>query len=286
MLIGCLHTQRCMTVAILGQDISWQHTFLVLRGFTFCATMPKFDAAAERLKASEMRIQSEQRMSLADAKELSQIVHRNLHIAKGVLQYAKSVILNEDRRARTQLAIDSSIGFIAPGSPCHTVHTSDAASSHGGSGPLILHLDSEKQETTGGGDSVGDDGNPPRTVKVHKLPVKDLRTLVTALEKVSLSAFAIRALCKGQQREASQDALSEILEFCTGISLLSSINWDDWGGELTGLVTHMQELNGIKGRKARELELPPKWHLVGHYEKLIKDGIAAILNRYSKVWSP
>ena len=120
-------------------------------------------------------------------------------------------------------------------------------------------------------------------MKLCKMSIKDLRKILIGLERIALSPFQIRALCSGRQREANQESMAEIVEFCICVGLTTTISADDWDG-FDNMVKHFQSLNVMRGRRARELELPTDWNITGVYHKRMIRGKVAIVNRFSKFW--
>lgn len=133
----------------------------------------------------------------------------------------------------------------------------------------------------------GADGTPSKKTRTHPPHPLDIPRCVTtlgatkmelitniliALEPSSLSHFAQRALLKGKQRTPSKPAVSEILSFATGLDDDLYLGVDSTFKSFLALKEECERRYAARGRRCRDLVLPPKWGDVGVFRLSITDG--------------
>jgi len=103
--------------------------------------------------------------------------------------------------------------------------------------------------------------------KVGTLPPGYIQHALAQVEKISLSANAMRALCCRGQKTPGKAKLLELFEFMTGLS-----PEDDFPPVLHNiplLTRSMQHYNLARGRPAREMSLPAMWASDGIYKVIL-----------------
>ena len=97
-----------------------------------------------------------------------------------------------------------------------------------------------------------------------------LQDFLSELEPISLSKNAMQAMVLPGHRKPSKHDLVAMLEFVSGLSVVWSAC-----GELrlvANLLSFLQMQNNSRGRRARELRLPPDWDSMGIYTKVVRAG--------------
>ena len=97
-----------------------------------------------------------------------------------------------------------------------------------------------------------------------------LQDFLSELEPISLSKDAMQAMVLPGKRKPAKHDLVAMLEFVSGLSVVWSAC-----GELrlvANLLSFLQVQNNSRGRRARELRLPPDWDSMGIYTKVVRAG--------------
>mmetsp|Transcript_50998 Transcript_50998/g.121150 ORF Transcript_50998/g.121150 Transcript_50998/m.121150 type:complete len:386 (+) Transcript_50998:74-1231(+) len=105
-----------------------------------------------------------------------------------------------------------------------------------------------------------------------KLPVEDLKWLLTSIEPFICSGPALRALCTRGARDASKTSLCEVLEFATGVAGTDKIHqiWETMGA----LSEYMKSENLKRSRPLSWRALSSEWLCDGVYNiELAEEGL-------------
>jgi hypothetical protein len=120
---------------------------------------------------------------MADFAELNSLLKTHLEYSPRVLAFAQKLVLNKDPEGKD--TVEPAVDEFAGGDG----NVETPGSSSGTGLPAICDVN-----VAGCGDSPRPIDR--RTCTMEDFPVKDLKLLVTSLERVSLSVFALRALVK------------------------------------------------------------------------------------------
>ena len=118
-----------------------------------------------------------------------------------------------------------------------------------------------------------------RIKNLMSLPVIDLKLICTRLEPISLGPFQLAPHIKRGARQDSQMFLCEIIEAATGVDRNCDLDHQAFAS-VDELIDYLCELNEQRGRRCRDLLLPPRWALHGQFEKMLLSGRVLLHHRF------
>lgn len=219
-------------------------------------------------RAEEMKEKSTKLSRKADAAELAGLVDKHLDYSGAVLKYAKRIILMKRPDGILEELVARSI---KPPSGHADPDEQDEAASEDIEAPQAAGSVANRR-LLALGDAPATLPSPASSGKrldrryrcLEEYPVKDLKSMCTALNRVSLSPFALRGLVKRGQRDVSQSSLCEIIEYETGVDGRQTFDHCDFDN-LGELIAHLQRLGTNRGNRAKDLIMPPNWDEQGVY---------------------
>ena len=233
----------------------------------------KARAAVLKDKATKMAL-------TADFTQVKSLLTEHLDFAPDVLEYLQGLILNGRKRKATKRGGEKD-------SNSDDKDKDQGASSTAAAAPdaTMKQLALTNGELGIGSTSMQQGEGSPRVIDrrnstLESLPVKDLKFLCSGLEKVSMSPFALKGLTQRGQRECSQRALCESIEFATGIDPRQGLDHRAWQS-MEDLLAFLQELNEERGRRARDLVMPPQWPKNGTYKVESRNGLIVVVNKFT-----
>ena len=90
-----------------------------------------------------------------------------------------------------------------------------------------------------------------------------LKPMLSAIEPISFSGLSLRGLVERGKREVSKRSLTDIIEFVTALDSETPLNGDM--KFLPKLHFLLGQMSIARGRKGRDLRLPPDWLKDGYY---------------------